>query len=260
MTVEQGRESALSRSFVQLFEFLPALDDLTRDQVFRIRHDVYCKELGWEPTRPDERETDPYDSHAIQCLLRRRGSQEPVGCVRLILTQPHAPDDLLPFEATCAAALDRKIADPSSMPRNTVGEVSRLAVLSRFRQRRGEDHTSVSVAGADFATEAGHARFPFIPVGLYLGVAALAIRFGIENTFVLTEPRLAGHFARIGLDIRIVGNCIEHRGQRAPAWMRASHAVTGLRPMIRPLFDAIYRDVTNACDQRPDGRFGCADS
>jgi N-acyl amino acid synthase of PEP-CTERM/exosortase system len=236
----------LGETFRQLFELVPALDSAALNQVFRIRHDVYCRDLGWEPVRQDGRECDEYDRHSLHCLLRRRGTGEPVGCTRLILARPEDPCHPLPFEQSCQSALDRSIVDPRRMPRHSIGEVSRLAVLSTFRQRKGEASTAVSMTEDDFGGRGPETRFPFVPVSLYLGAAAIARRFGIEHVFVLTEPRLASHFARIGFDIRAVGDAIEHRGTRVPSLLSSSKVVAGLRPMIRPMYEVIEQAVNDA--------------
>jgi N-acyl amino acid synthase of PEP-CTERM/exosortase system len=241
----------LGERFRQWFELIPAFDEATREQVFRIRHDVYCRDLGWEPLRDDGREVDEFDDHSVHCLLRRRGSGEPVGCTRLILARPADPGHPLPFEDSCRDALDRSVADPARMPRESLGEVSRLAVLRSFRRRRGEAERSVSVADEDFAPRGAVDRFPFIPVSLYLGAAAIACRMGVEHIFVLTEPRLASHFARIGFDIRTVGSPIEHHGTRVASLLSSSKVVKGLRPLIRPLYAAIEEDVERAFRNRP---------
>ena len=39
----------LGTGFRKYFEALPALDDELRAAAFRIRHSVYCEELGYEP-------------------------------------------------------------------------------------------------------------------------------------------------------------------------------------------------------------------
>ncbi|MCU0736237.1 MAG: PEP-CTERM/exosortase system-associated acyltransferase, partial [Methylotetracoccus sp.] len=236
------------------FELTPALDPVSLDQVFRIRHEVYCRDLGWEPLRDDGRESDEFDRHSFHCLLRKRSTGEPVGCTRLIVARPDSPDSLLPFEVSCRDVLDRNLADPAQMPRDTLGEVSRLAVLSTFRRRKGEDATAVSVTDEDFGARGPQSRFPFIPVSLYLGAAAIARRFGIENVFVLTEPRLAKHFVRIGFDIREVGRPIEHRGIRLPSLLSSSKVVAGLRPMIRPLYTVIEEAVNTAFLNHPEAR------
>lgn len=242
----------LGHSFDQLFELTPALDDASRELVFRIRHDVYCRDLGWEPVRADGLESDAYDPHALHCLLRRKGSGEPVGCTRLILARPDDPAHPLPFEDSCRDVLDRRVADPATTPRHTVGEVSRLAVLNTFRQRKGEAVMPASIDEDDFVAGGSQMRFPFIPVSLYLGAAAMARRFGIENVFVLTEPRLANHFVRIGFDIRQVGRAIEHRGTRVPSLLSSSKVVENLRPLIRPLYAVIEASVDAAFAAHPD--------
>ena len=244
----------LGSKFSELFELVPALDDATRDAVYRVRHEVYCRDLGWEPVREDGMETDICDRHSIHLLLRRRDTGEPVGCTRLILTRPEDPAHPLPFEESCRDELDRSLVDPSRLPRNQIGEVSRLAVMSSFRQRKGEASRAVSVGDDDFEARSGQPRFPFIPVSLYLGVAAIARRLDIEYVFVLTEPRLASHFGRIGFDIRTVGAEIEHRGIRAPSMMTASQVLVGLRPMVRPLYDVIDRAVNAAFDAHPQAQ------
>lgn len=247
-------ERNLGEGFKQLFELTVALDDSTLDEVFHIRHDVYCRDLGWEPVRSDGRESDEFDRHSFHCLLRKRFTREPVGCIRLILARPEDPSYPLPFEGSCEAVLDRSLADPLRMARDTLGEVSRLAVLHAFRQRKGEASAAAPISDDDFADRGPTSRFPFIPVGLYLGAAAIARRFDVEHVFVLTEPRLASHFARIGFDIRAVGGSIDHHGVRVPSLLSSSKVVNGLRPMIRPLYAAIEEAVEQAFLTHPNAR------
>ncbi len=236
----------LGQRFVQSFELTPALDETTREQVFRIRHDVYCRDLGWEPIRADGREVDEFDAHSLHCLLRTRGEGAPVGCTRLILARPDDPSHPLPFEDSCSGVLDRELADPEEMPRLSLCEVSRLAVLKGFRRRKGEAAVAASVSDEDFTPQGGEDRFPFIPISLYLGVVAIARHLDIEHLFVLTEPRLARHFARIGFPIRTIGSPIEHHGLRVPSLLSSSQLVQGLRPMMRPLYEVIEQSVETA--------------
>jgi N-acyl amino acid synthase of PEP-CTERM/exosortase system len=242
----------LGGTFSELFVLEPALDPASIELVHRVRHEVYCRDLGWEPVREDGLEIDAYDSHSIHCLLRRRDSGVPVGCTRLILTRPEAPDEPLPIEASCKDVIDRSLVDPARLPRQTIGEVSRLAVTNSFRQRKGESTTAVSVSDDDFEPRSGSSRFPFIPVSLYLGAAAIARRLGVEHVFVLTEPRLASHFNRIGFDIRAIGGTIEHRGTRVPSVLSSSKVVAGLRPLIKPLYDVVEASVDAGFRQHPD--------
>lgn len=249
-TLSPAKESRrdLGEGFSALFELVPALDAATREAVFRVRHEVYCRDLGWEPVRDDGLETDAYDAQAVHILLRLRATGEPVGCTRLVLTDAKDPSRLLPFEHSCADVIDRSRIDPSALPRQLIGEVSRLAVMRRFRQRKGEEGKAVSISDDDFEPRGAQSRFPFIPVGLYMGVAAMVYRLGLSHVFLMTEPRLLQHFARMGFGIEQIGEAIEHRGQRAPALLLPSTFRGGLRPLVRPLFAAIEAEVNAAFD------------
>src|SRR4051812_21092633 len=97
----------LGASFRRYFEIVPALSEELREQAFRIRHEVYCEELGFEAVSPLRRESDQYDEHSLHCLIRSLKSGEYVGCTRLVLCNPAAPQEALPFETTCAGTLDR---------------------------------------------------------------------------------------------------------------------------------------------------------
>jgi len=247
-SASQPSARRLDDGFLELFELVPALDAATRDAVFRVRHEVYCRDLGWEPVRDDGLETDAFDAQSLHLLLRMRGSGEPVGCTRLVLTDPADRTRLLPFERSCAEVIDRARVDPAALPRQLIGEVSRLAVMRRFRQRKGEENKAVSISDDDFEPRGAQSRFPFIPVGLYMGVAAMVYRLGLSHVFLMTEPRLLQHFARMGFGIEQIGEPIEHRGLRAPALLRSATFRGGLRPLVRPLFEAIEAEINAAFD------------
>lgn len=243
----------LGHGFRKYFQIAPALDDAQRDDVFRIRHEVYCEELGYEPVRPDRRETDEYDHHSLHCVLRTaQAPQRLVGCTRLILTRTDAPDTPLPFERSCAATLDRSIIDPARLPRERIAEVSRLAVRGTYRRRRGEQHTDVTVHDEDFGN-GERPRFPYIPIALYLGAVALAARSGIDTLFVLTEPRLATHFARLGVNIRQIGGPIEHRGTRIPSVMDVQEIIHGMRFIMKPIWRVIQEEIEHGFEQSAGG-------
>lgn len=232
----------LGKGFQRYFEVAPALTDELKNEVFGIRHRVYCEELGFEPTRPDRRERDEYDAHSVHLLMRSVVDEGYIGCARLVLARPGDPYYPLPFERACGSMLDRNLMDPTRVPRSAVAEVSRLAIVKSFRRRKGEASTADAVAQMNFGTPE-RPRFPYIQVGLYLGIVALARRFDIDTLFVLTEPRLATHFGKLGVKIRPVGAPVEHRGTRVPAMMNVREIVSGLRFYVRPLYKEILREI-----------------
>ena len=56
---------------------------------------------------------------------------------------------------------------------------------------------------------------------------------------VLTEPRLANHFARLGVKIRQIGGPVEHRDERVPSMMSVTSIEANLPGPVRPLYDTI---------------------
>src|SRR5689334_20676252 len=136
----------LGEGFKKHFEVVPALTAELKNRVYEIRHRVYCEELKFEPVQPDGRETDEYDAHSLHCLLRNVHNGDFVGCVRLIRARPGNPGYPFPFEKSCKATLDRTIMDPQSLSRETIGEVSRLAVLREYRKRKGESEQPVGLS------------------------------------------------------------------------------------------------------------------
>ena len=234
---------SLGEGFKKYFEISAAFDEGSRNAVFGIRHEVYCEELGFEPVRPDRRETDDYDRHSLHCLMRTASEpQVLVGCNRLVLARPEDPDYPLPFERTCAATLNRSIIDPARQPRGAIAEVSRLAVRAQYRRRKGETKAAVALSDEDFGTQ-NQPRFPYIPIGLYLAIVAMAKREGIETLFVLTEPRLAEHFSKLGVKITQIGGPVEHRGIRIPSMMDVDGIIKGLRFFVKPIWRVIEAQV-----------------
>jgi N-acyl amino acid synthase of PEP-CTERM/exosortase system len=168
-----------------------------------------------------------------------------------VLARPDQPTYPLPIEKTCAATIDRHWFDPEKVNRNRIAEVSRLAVIREFRRRKGEERSKDAAAQIDFGTEA-QPRFPHIQLGLYLGAIALGVRLGIETLVLLTEPRLADHFKKLGFPVRQFGGPVEHRGTRVPSMANLGETVAGLRFFLRPLYRVVAEEIrTGLDDTRP---------
>ncbi len=236
-----GFDLAPKGPFQSLFEVVPALDSALRDAAYRIRHSVYCEDLGWESRRPDGRETDEFDAGALHVLIRHLPSQRYIACVRLILG---AAQRALPFEGVCAGLAPGAI--PSQPPgRLHIAEVSRLAIIREFRRRRGE-HNSPAPALDENLLGAPVPRFPHVLAGLYLGVIAAAALHDLDRLFVLTEPRLARHLDQLGLRILQIGPPVDHRGPRVPSMIEVNSLAAALRPGIRELYDHILDTMRHA--------------
>ncbi len=234
--------SNLGNIFSQYFEIVPAFSEALKHEVYQVRHQVYCEDLKFEPVRSDGCETDEYDPYSLHFLVRNVQTKEFVGCTRIVRPRPEDPHCPLPFETTCADTLDKSIVDPATLPRHRIAEVSRLAVISRYRRRKGETNKALDISDEDFGTPK-LPRFPYLPVSLYLSTFELARLNGIDTLFVLTEERLASHFSKLGFDIKFIGGPIDHHGQRVPSMMNVSATINNMRGSLQPLYRAIATDI-----------------
>lgn len=233
----------LKENFAKYFSVEQATDEALKHEIYRVRHAVYCQELGYEPTNPEQEETDEYDERSLLIALRAQSSGRVVGCVRLVRTDPDHPEQLLPFEHLCADVLDRSIIDPQKMDRRHIVEISRLAVLPEYRKRKGDSSGPISISEEDMGTRE-QPRFPYIPVGLYLAMFAMSEIHGIDHLFTLTEPRLARHLSALGFRIHLIGQAVEHRGKRVPSVIHRDEVKQTLPAFMQPLFDQLHQDMS----------------
>lgn len=235
---------SLVEAFSRFFEILPANSDALRDAVYRIRYEVYCRELQYESVadHPDERETDEYDRHSRHCLLLHRPSGTYAGCVRLVLNDPARQEVTLPFEHYCGNSLQRNIIDPSRLAKDSFGEISRLAVVSRFRRRTGEQGSPHGIGDDAQAPPPDERRvFPHIALGLYLAAAALGLREGLDSVFVMMEPRLARHMRRYSIVFTQAGDVIDYHGQRGPFFITRESLYSNIEFEVQELLDLIIQ-------------------
>jgi len=246
-----------------------------REEVYKIRYQVYCQELGYEREENCQNgmEQDIYDGRSIHCLLLHLRSGLYAGCVRLVLPDPQAKDRAnLPCEKIFAP-YSRVRGEEDSFPRHSsqsnsiklnnllrhcgglpeeysfgntppFGEVSRLAVTSKFRKRNGEDLTSHGVAFPESEMGQNERRyFPLIALGLYLAATSVAIELGLDSALTLMEPRLARHLKRFGIKFAQIGELVEFRGQRGLFQISREAALNGMNSSTYELFQMLRSEV-----------------
>lgn len=229
----------VARHFADLLPPRIARDAAERDEVFGLRHGVYCEELGFEPQRVDRRELDEFDGRSLHAYVRHAASGAMAGTVRLVTTRD--ADERLPMEVHCAAALDGAALRPSRFPRDSVCEISRLAVPAQFRRRATDRFAGAANGGIDArAYSSTELRcFPWIAIALYFSAAALSRQTGRRHVFVMMEPRLAKAMNFVGIDFRQIGPGIEFHGLRAPFYIDRERLPEGLSPGFRRLLETI---------------------
>jgi len=218
----------LAELFQTHFEVVPAVGPEMLDKVFRLRHQVYCEELGFEAPRADGLEQDDFDKNSIHCLLRHKSSQTYIGCVRLVLAKHPADGTEFPFEKICGDALHWRFDGEQGRNRHQFGEISRLAIAGGFRRRKQRGQAFHPQSSPDEADEARR-LFPSIALGLYLAIAAMGLNKGLDGVFAVMEPKLARQLRRFGIAFEAVGNPVEHRGQRVPYFISRQSLLGNLK-------------------------------
>lgn len=231
--------ACVARHFTHVLPPRIASESADRDEVFALRHGVYCEELGFEPTRPDGRESDAFDDRSVHAYIRHAASGAMAGTVRLV-SASHA-EELLPMEVHCDAALAKATLRPSDFPRAEVCEISRLAVPARFRRRATDRFEGAATGAIDVAAYSSSELrcFPWIAIALYFSAAALSRHSGRRHVFVMVEPRLARAMQFVGIDFRQVGPTIDFHGQRAPHYIDRDRLSEGLSPGFRHLLRVV---------------------
>ncbi len=236
---------SLSSHFSRYFRISVANTPKLKEEVFRIRYQVYCEELGYEPLSkfPDHMEKDAYDPRSIHCLLQHTPSKIYAGCIRLVLSDSHNPDAKFPFENVCSDHL----IDFNELGRSHFGEVSRLAVISQFRKREGEQKTPGGLMMFDDQQQeqGEQRRSPVIALSLYLAATSVVIDLGLDYALTLMEPRLARHLRMTGLKFRPVGQAVEFHGKRGPFAIKIPGLLADLRKNteVSDLFQTIQASI-----------------
>ena len=258
LTATDDREGVLGSSAMSLisdyrkiFETQEATSAGLRDEAHRIRFEVYCREFAFENSaeHADGLEKDEYDAHSRHCLLLHKPSQTYAGCVRVILAKPETPTTSFPFEKCCARAFWRDKVDVANLPRDTFGEISRLAIRRPFRRRRGErPHPDGFSNLVNPLPGVDRRHMPKMVLGLYLAAAAVGLSNGLESVFAMMEPRLARHLAVAGIRFEQVSDLVDHHGPRAAFQITRQSLFGCIRPELRELLEVISADlVTSAC-------------
>ena len=244
--MDQGHAAAdLVTPYREYFDVSLASTDALREEVFRLRYAVYCRELGWEnpDAFPDGLERDAYDGRSIHCLLRHRASGLFAGAVRLVTTTA-ADEPAIPMLSHCADRLFDGPHHPSRQARGRFGEISRLALRSEFRRRPGEADTADGHGTQLFEWQQDERRrFPHIALGLYLAASAVGLANGLDCVYAMMEPRLARHLRYGGIHFEQVGEPMEFRGTRAPYFISRPMLLEHLAPPLRDLLCAIADDL-----------------
>jgi N-acyl amino acid synthase of PEP-CTERM/exosortase system len=237
---------SLARNFQDFFTVEIARTKAQKSSVYGIRYRVYCDEFGYESVDdfPDKEEKDEYDDFSLHCLIMHKKSGLPAGCVRLVPAfDEQNKSILLPLEFHCAESLDQEYINSLNLDRQTVCEISRLAIDSLFRRRTGEELTRFGeVHGLD-CTKKEQRTFSLIAIAAFLAATALTDISGKTNVFAMMEPFLPRMMKRSGINFIKSGVDTDYRGIRAPYFIQTKSALENMHKDLKELYGWIYDQI-----------------
>ena len=237
MTIQLLNHSTKS-DFTDVFNICIANTSQLKEEVFRLRYQIYCEELKYEPLAkfPEKMERDAYDSHSVHCLLKHNPSNCYVGCFRLVL--PENPHKKFPLESF----FPDNLMDFAYTSRLQFAEVSRLMVVSEFRNWSLQNEELVN----QFNNERLQISFPLVTLGLYLSFICLLVEYDINFGLALMEPKLARHSRHVGITSHPIGeHFINFNGVRRPFLFRTTEILDNFneKPKIKYLFNLIQATI-----------------
>ncbi|MEE4108582.1 MAG: PEP-CTERM/exosortase system-associated acyltransferase [Halieaceae bacterium] len=238
MEDSSGKQGSLFDQLLEYFDVAIAQDEGHLAEVFHVRYRVYCEEFGYEPKEAfaNREESDEFDERSLHCMIRHRGSGRVAAIARVVTV---AGNQKLPLELHCGDHLDPDFMARFSNRRETICEISRLAVDGDFRRRRGEQESRYGDTEA-LSLEASERRtFPLLGLSAMLSSFACASLIGRPNLVAIMEPFLPVILRRSGIYLTRFGEDFEHRGKRAPYYLDTTDFVDGMRDDVRDFYTRI---------------------
>lgn len=223
-------EKATLSSALQLFPyfFTARLASNSEQQaaIYRLRHQVYCEELNFEPVRASGLEQDEFDSRAIHCFINHTSSNVLAGTVRLITANNST--DKLPIEYYCNSTTTTNLS-PKHFAPSQICEISRLAVPANIRRRIIAKDTTASPL-SQLLQKLEAECYSSVAVALYLIATLICVEKGKYHAYVMIEPALARILSRIGIHFQKIGDSINFNGKRAPYYLDMRTVSSTLKP------------------------------
>lgn len=233
------QESAL-RHFSYFFNAAQANTENHKNAIFRLRHAVYCEELQFEPVRETGMEQDEFDYRALHCFINHVASDNLAGTVRLITALNDT--DKLPIEHHFENSISTTVLAPHFFERNSICEISRLAVPASIRRRTPlitTKHTPLSYLLNKLETRC----CSVVSVALYLIATLMCVHSGRYHAYVMIEPALARILRRVGINFQQIGEVIEFNGKRAPYYVDMRTVTETLKPAYLALREVLAEQL-----------------
>jgi N-acyl amino acid synthase of PEP-CTERM/exosortase system len=220
--------------------------------IYRLRFQVYVKEWGFEAIKdhPDGLEHDDFDDYSVHTYACCDQRKQVIGTVRMILNSPLG----FPIERYF------DIPDlPNNVDRNTIGEISRLAISKEYRRRIidnaifGDNQTTAKRIprfidnGRDFRRHCEHE----LVRGLYIALYRDSKLRGLTHWYAVMAQGLYIILKRWGIIFKQIGPARDYHGLRAPYLI----SVESMESSLSRINPVLYCDAQSGLMHLDQGQF-----
>jgi N-acyl amino acid synthase of PEP-CTERM/exosortase system len=215
--------------FNEYFEMVPAISDELKNEVYKLRYQVFCVENKVFNSQhyPDNLEFDDYDQRSVHYLIRHRKSGEYAATTRLILPDANNPKTLFPLELHCE--IDN-LAVLQPMNREHLGEISRFCIPKAFKKRKNEGHTLEAISSDcdDYFIPSEHRNFPHLTLALIACFIKASHENDIHYLYAGTELSLLRLVSAWGINFTQIGPLANFHGKRLPGVIKVNDLLDGV--------------------------------
>jgi N-acyl amino acid synthase of PEP-CTERM/exosortase system len=240
-------ELEMARHYQKYFFTVKADSPELRKIAYQLRYKVYIEECMFDIHTYDDKdkiERDEYDDDSLHALLFHKPTNQAIGYIRLI---PYNQErfELLPLEKYGKIQINDDINLSESLRSNRIGEISRMCLLSSFRQRRFDQ---IYLTGSETDTENfNERRFPINYLALCLSFMSINLVFeaNLDHAVAMMEKPLAMLIKKYGIQHRQLGKFIEYCGYRAPFLILPQQTYNYLTPEMLELYKVIRAELAS---------------
>ena len=228
----------ITDAFSEYFEMIPAVSEHLKNEVYKLRYQVYCLETGFEKIElhPEGIEFDEYDKSSVHYLIQHRKSEVYAATTRLILPDVTNREKLFPIEIHTQIDNHELL---KNIPRENLAEASRFCVSKTFKRRRNEPGSLTGI-GSDMETNfTGDERrvFPHLTIALFACLIKMSDENGINYWYAVMEPALIRYFSSLGIYFVGIGPLAEYHGKRQPCMIKVKELLDGVAKKDLDLWD-----------------------
>jgi N-acyl amino acid synthase of PEP-CTERM/exosortase system len=213
-------------AFNTYFEMIPANSDGLKQEVYKLRHQVYCVEHDFLEPSTEGFEYDEYDAYSCHYLIQHKETKRYMATTRLILPSSKNPEKLFPVEAHSKIDNFELL---ETVPRANLAELSRFCVSKDFRRRAGEQGLVIT---NDMDSSRYLARGKNSSASITLALFACAIKMSSEHNIqcwiASIEPALKRVVKPLGINIDEIGPLVDYHGMRFPCTISVDKLLQGV--------------------------------